>query len=150
MNAQRDGISSIEDGNQVMVDATVSSDTTITIQIIDIPSLVARLALSVIFSVTCRYVMSSPRQSTRATPGVGSCAGAGSPLLCRRDSPHRPRAIGLSAVFGVVCVGSGARCVQRSQPGGQGIPLGRRLAEVAASLVLSARRSAESGSTIVA
>ena len=97
-----------------MVDATVSGDTTITIQIIDIPSLVARLALSVIFGVTCRYVMPSPRQSTQATLGVGSCAGAGSPLLCRRDSPHRPRAIGLSAVFGVVCVGSGARCVQEA------------------------------------
>lgn len=38
MNAQRDGISSMKDGNQVMVDATVSGDTTITIQIIDIPA----------------------------------------------------------------------------------------------------------------
>ncbi len=36
VNAQRDGIGSIKDGNQVVVDATVSGSTTTTIRIIDI------------------------------------------------------------------------------------------------------------------
>jgi hypothetical protein len=36
VNAQRDGIGSIKDGNQVMVDATVSGSTTTAIRVVDL------------------------------------------------------------------------------------------------------------------
>jgi hypothetical protein len=39
VNAQRDGISSIKDGNQVMVDATVSGTTATATRIIDVSML---------------------------------------------------------------------------------------------------------------
>jgi hypothetical protein len=39
VNAQRDGISSIKDGNQVMVDATVSGSTATAARIIDVSML---------------------------------------------------------------------------------------------------------------
>ena len=36
VNAQRDGIGSIKNGNQVMVDATVSGSTTTAVRIVDL------------------------------------------------------------------------------------------------------------------
>jgi hypothetical protein len=39
VNAQRDGVSSIKDGNQVMVDATVSGSTATAARIIDVSML---------------------------------------------------------------------------------------------------------------